>query len=126
MLLNIFLVGLGGFVGCVLRYLAGQISMDNQTLFPYKTLLINLVGCLAIGILAAVCAKVEVDARLELFIRVGLCGGFTTFSAFALESERLLQNGHYAIAATYIALSIVLGIGAVIGTQMAIGSRLPE
>ena len=123
MLLNIFVVGLGGFVGSVLRYLAGMIPTGAQPLFPYKTMLINLVGCLAIGIVAAICAKSEVDTRLVLFIRVGLCGGFTTFSAFALESEKLLQSGHYGIAATYVALSIVLGIGAVIGMQMAIGAR---
>src|SRR3546814_2509257 len=90
------LVGLGGFLGAIARYKLGAAITHGTGLvrFPIGTFAVNLVGCLAIGLLARVVARYHVlgtEARLFLF--TGLLGGFTTFSAFGLESVELLRRG---------------------------------
>ena len=119
MLLNCFWVGLGGFIGAVLRYGIGLLPVKEVTRFPVKTFLINLLGCFAIGVLAAIAAKQEkLDPKLLLFLKVGLCGGFTTFSSFALESSELLQSGHTGLALAYVLGSTILGVGLVLVAQL--------
>ena len=111
MILNCLAVGFGGFLGAVLRYGIGLFPVKESTLFPIKTFAVNLLGCFAIGLIAALAAKNRnLDPRLILFLKVGLCGGFTTFSTFALENGDLLRSGHPWIAFTYIASSVFLGI----------------
>ncbi len=118
MLFNCFAVGLGGFLGAAARYALGLIPLKETTVFPIKTFCINLLGCLVIGLLAAVSAKDHaLDPRWMLFLKVGLCGGFTTFSTFALESGDLLRGGHTWIALAYVLLSVVLGIGLILFVQ---------
>lgn len=79
MFVDCIYVGLGGFAGSVLRYLVGQAIPQGD--WPWTTLAINLIGSFALGVLAALVARGMVpDERLSLFLRVGLCGGFTTFS----------------------------------------------
>ena len=120
MLLNCLLVGLGGFFGAALRYGIGLVPVKEACRFPVKTFLINLLGCFAIGILAALAAKNErLDPKLLLFLKVGLCGGFTTFSSFALESSELLQSGHTGLALAYVLGSTILGVGFVLAAQFA-------
>ena len=120
-MLNCLIVGLGGFIGAVGRYLIGLIPLREDFVFPVKTLAVNLIGALFIGILAAVAAKhPQTDPRLLLFLKVGICGGFTTFSTFALESVDLLKAEHPALAALYIALSILFGIAAVFAGQAVV------
>ena len=74
-------VGAGGFLGAVCRYLIGLIPVKEWMVFPIKTFLINLAGCFAIGIIAALASKHSLlPPRLVLFLQAGVCGGFTTFS----------------------------------------------
>ena len=86
--------------------------------FPLATLVTNIVGAFVIGlIVAAVAAGHELDSRLVLFLKVGVCGGFTTFSTFALESVGLVQRGEPLVAVAYVMLSAGLGMGAVLLAQ---------
>lgn len=113
-MLDCLAVGLGGFAGSVLRYLAGRLPLQSPEGFPYATLIINVLGSFAIGLIAAVAAKhADIDPRLVLFLRVGLCGGFTTFSTFSSETFSLLRAGSYVGAAAYVLLSVLLGVLAV-------------
>ena len=87
MFLNCLFVGLGGFVGSVLRYLVGFIPTGAVATFPIKTLVINIVGSFVIGLVCTLASRLgtAMNPQLLLFLKVGLCGGFTTFSTFALE-----------------------------------------
>lgn len=120
MLKNFLLVGLGGGLGSALRY--GSSLLMSSKLFPWATLAINILGSLVIGIVFALSIRQEPLANnWKLFLATGICGGFTTFSAFSLENMGLLQSGKYGIAIAYISASIVLGIAATfIGYQLAI------
>ena len=111
MLRNFLLVALGGGIGSMLRY--GTSLMINAKYFPWATLAVNIIGSFLIGLILALSIKEEsILYNWKLFLATGVCGGFTTFSAFSLENMELLQNGKYLLAATYIALSVVLGIAA--------------
>jgi len=111
MIKNLLLVGLGGGIGSMLRYATGLLI--NTKIFPYSTLLVNILGSFVIGIIFALSIKEQsIAAHWKLFVATGICGGFTTFSAFSLENMGLLQSGKYGMAFTYIALSILLGIAA--------------
>ena len=113
-MLDCLIIGLGGFAGSVLRYLAGKIPLGGSGGFPVGTLLINVLGSFVIGLAAALAARYSgLSPRLMLFIRVGLCGGFTTFSSFSLETFSLLRSSAYGAAAAYAVLSAVLGVLAV-------------
>ena len=87
------IVGAGGAVGAVLRYLIGLIPLNPENGFPVKTFLINVAGCFVIGLVAALAARASLGPRITLFLKVGICGGFTTFSSFALETDQLLAKG---------------------------------
>jgi CrcB protein len=115
------IVGAGGFIGAVLRYLIGLMPINPSSGFPVKTLCINVVGAFVIGIAAALSAKNALDPRLTLFIKVGICGGFTTFSSFALESSDLLAKGSVVTAALYMALSVALSVLAAFAAQKLFG-----
>ena len=116
-MLHCLAVGAGGFIGSILRYLIGLIPLNESTIFPYKTLFINLLGSFFIGLLAAWGLKHHPNPSLTLFLKVGLCGGFTTFSTFALESVQLLQTEKYFSAFLYIVLSIGLSLSALYAAQ---------
>lgn len=107
------IVGLGGFIGAVIRYLIGLIPVSPQNGFPIKTLLINILGAFVIGLVVAFGAKKEWNPQLILFLKVGICGGFTTFSSFALETNQLIERGAPWSAALYVILSVVGGLAAV-------------
>lgn len=107
---NILLVGAGSFVGGVLRY-AMSLLMKYSGGFPWATFTVNLLGCLAIGLLWGLfCRYSNVPQQLVLFLSVGFCGGFTTFSTFSKESLQLLQSGNWMCLALYVVGSIVLGL----------------
>lgn len=118
-MVNCILVGLGGFVGTVLRYLVGLIPLKPENGFPVKTLLINAAGAFVLGLITAFCAKSKaLDPRLVLMLKVGVCGGFTTFSTFAYEAADLLQGGQAGVAIAYVLLSVTLGVLAVLAAQL--------
>jgi fluoride exporter len=108
---NILLVGLGGALGSMLRYATTLLLPVKD--FPIATLLVNVIGSFIIGVVIALSVKDHnFSANWKLFLSTGICGGFTTFSAFSLENVSLFQNGKYMLALSYILLSITLGIAA--------------
>lgn len=118
---NCLFVGIGGFAGAVLRYLIGLAPVRETMVFPVKTFVINILGCILIGCIAAIMAKdtnAPLSPRTVLLLKTGVCGGFTTFSTFALETADLIKDGHSGIAAVYAGLSVVIGTGAVFLTEM--------
>ena len=111
MLKNLLLVGFGGAIGSMLRYAATLLL--NSKYFPYATLAVNIIGCFIIGLVFAISIKNENFLNnWKLFLATGICGGFTTFAAFSLETMELLQREKIGMAVTYIGLSIVPGIAA--------------
>jgi CrcB protein len=108
---NFLLVGLGGAIGSMLRY-AFYLAITVKP-FPLATFTVNIIGSFIIGVVLALSLKDDLFLNnWKLFLATGICGGFTTFSAFSLENITLLQNGKYFTALIYISLSIVLGIAA--------------
>ena len=111
-------VGIGGFIGSVCRYLIGLIPLSPSNGFPVKTLVINVAGAFAIGLIAAAAAKnADISPRIVLLLKTGICGGFTTFSTFALEISDMLRGGSWAAAAAYMLLSLILGVAAVFAAE---------
>ena len=109
-----FWVALGGALGAVSRYLCGMLPFLQRGIFPLPTLLINLAGAFLIGLIAQVAAQRGAQSSSAvLFLKVGLCGGFTTFSTFSLETLTLLESGRPAAGALYMALSVGLCVAGV-------------
>ena len=104
----------GSAVGGVSRYFLGSaVHHATGTAFPLGTLVVNLVGCLVIGFLSAAGGtKFNLGHEAQLLLVTGFCGGFTTFSAFILESEALIRGGMVASAAAYLFSTLLLGFGA--------------
>jgi CrcB protein len=109
-------IGTGSFLGGVSRYLAARYIQNAMTSgFPYGTLLVNIVGCFIIGLLFGLSEKGSISHNeWKLFLTVGFCGGFTTFSTFTLENLMLLRNGAWFHFSAYTLLSVVVGILATI------------
>ena len=121
-MLNCLVVALGGGIGASLRYLIGLIPLKEPFIFPVKTLVINLLGCFVIGLAASLAVKnSSLSPKLVLFVKTGLCGGFTTFSTFALETETLIKTGQSGLAILYVALSVVAGVGMAFAGQVIVG-----
>lgn len=115
------IVGAGGFIGAVCRYLIGLIPLEQGSVFPVKTFAINVLGSFVIGVIAALAAKDSwLDPQIVLFLKVGICGGFTTFSSFALETADMLKSGSEATAVLYVSLSMVIGVAAVFVGQWVV------
>ncbi|MCM1284895.1 MAG: fluoride efflux transporter CrcB [Acetobacter sp.] len=120
-MLNCVLVGFGGFIGAVLRYLVSLIPIKNPVSFPVNTFIINIAGAFAIGCIAFAVSKNEnIDPKLLLFLKVGICGGFTTFSTFSLETAELLNGGSVVSAVVYVLASVVLSVLAVMTPQLVL------
>ena len=110
-------VGLGGAAGAMLRYAVSLIPYKGT--FPLLTLLINFLGALVIGFIAGTAIRRELDPNFVLFLKTGVCGGFTTFSTFSLETMTLLEQGKVNHAIFYTILSVVLClIGIFIGKNI--------
>jgi fluoride exporter len=122
---NVLLVGSGGFLGSVARYLlTGYVTQATTAArFPYGTLVVNVVGCLVIGILAGAAEQRHLfSAESRLFLLTGLLGGFTTFSAFAYESYFLAREHAWPAAVANVGLQILLGLAAVwLGHRLVAG-----
>ena len=115
-LLNALLVGSGGFAGAVLRYAIGG-AVHRQfplAVFPYGTLVVNLLGCLLIGALVGLADSRQLfPAELRAFVFIGVLGGFTTFSTFGYETFELVRNGDPLRAAFSVGLQVILGLALV-------------
>jgi CrcB protein len=108
---NLILVGFGGMIGSALRYVAVHFIKHDS--FPYATFTVNIIGSLLIGAIMGIAARQEGFGNWRLFLATGICGGFTTFSAFAWENMQLLTQQRYGSFVFYTGVSLILGIGAV-------------
>lgn len=111
MIKNLLLAGLGGCIGSMMRYASWYLFRTHQ--FPSSTLLVNIAGSLLIGIVIGFSIKdVNFSQNWKIFLATGICGGFTTFSAFSIENLQMLQQGKYLLSLVYICSSIIFGIAA--------------
>jgi fluoride exporter len=115
MLRIILYVITGSSVGGVARYLSQQfVQKHYPSSIPFGTMAVNIIGCFIIGMVYGVGEKGEVlSPEMRILLATGFCGGFTTFSSFAFENMKLIQDGEYFYMAFYIAASVVLGFLAV-------------
>lgn len=113
----IMFVGAGGFLGSVSRFLVSRyVQQAFLSAFPLGTFIVNITGCLLIGILFGIFERSgEVSPEWRMFLVVGFCGGFTTFSSFTLENITLLRDGDYFYFFLYTGLSVILGLAATLG-----------
>ena len=115
-MLTVLLVGAGGFVGSVMRYLVGTWvqSVSGNSWIPYGTLTVNVAGCFLIGLIAGLAETRQLLGEgTRALVVVGLLGGFTTFSAFGYETITMVREGHMVAAAANAGLQIALGLTAV-------------
>jgi fluoride exporter len=112
MLKLILIAGTGGFIGTVTRFLASRYFQNLfLSAFPFGTFLVNVTGCLLIGIFLGLSQKGNIlNPELRMFLTVGFCGGFTTFSTFAGENLALLKDGNFFYFALYTGMSVFLGL----------------
>ena len=114
LLKTILAVGSGSFLGGAGRYLVSLAMKDISKGFPWATLAVNLLGCFLIGLLWGVFGKNGTDgSNWALFLTVGFCGGFTTFSTFSKEAIIMLQTGHVWGFVAYVSMSVVVGVALV-------------
>ncbi len=115
MLKTILIIGTGGFLGSVSRYLVAKFVQGHAlSSFPWGTFLVNVLGCLLIGLFYGLAEKGTIlSPGVRLFLTVGFCGGFTTFSTFAIENLALMRDGAFFLFLLYTGLSIFLGLLAV-------------
>ena len=111
----------GGGIGSTLRYIASLLWQHlrlhpaySDIIFPWPTLIVNIVGCLLIGLFYAHSASWHLKPETTLMLTTGLCGGLPTFSTFSYESITLLRTGHTTLFIIYISTSIILGLAAVL------------
>jgi fluoride exporter len=119
----IVLVGIGGFIGAVLRYLMSGFvqNLSQSVAFPHGTLAVNLTGCFLMGIFShLVESQAGMTAEMRLFLMVGLLGSFTTYSTFSNETLNLLQDHGLSLALINMGTHIILGLSAVLLGRFAI------
>lgn len=111
--MSFILVGTGGAIGSMMRY--GISLIPATKFFPYHTFIVNIIGSFIIGALLGLLLKNSISNETWKFLATGVCGGFTTFSAFSLEGVELLQQQRYGIFLLYFLLSIVIGLAVTFG-----------
>jgi CrcB protein len=120
----LFLIALGGAAGSVLRYLiGGAVQRASHSGFPFGTLIVNVLGCVAVGLLFRAFPGHPHQQELRAALIIGFCGGFTTFSTFSVETIGLIQGGEWTKATLYVALSVAAGLAA---TALALGKANPR
>jgi CrcB protein len=113
---NVLLVGVGGFIGSVFRYILSGLAQEwtRRDDFPVGTLAVNVIGCLFIGVLSQLAeARGAFPPEARAFLVIGVLGGFTTFSSFGNETMNLWRDGERFLGFLNIAAQLVLGLGAV-------------
>ena len=121
MIKSILIVGLGSCAGGILRYLVLLALPPRESGFPTATFIVNIAGCLLIGLLYGLFSKYsETHSALCLLLTTGLCGGFTTFSTFSNEAVTMLQGGNIQMFLLYVIGSVICGILATIGGYVLI------
>lgn len=114
--MNILLIFLGGGIGAILRYFVNVVTTPllikkTNLIFPYGTFIANIIGSLLIGLAFGLFQEaISQNKSLELFIIVGLLGGFTTFSSFSLETYNMIIAGEYITAIIYIVSSVLIAL----------------
>jgi CrcB protein len=119
--MNWLLVLLGGAIGALLRYLTDRaVQARHDTVFPWGTFTVNVVGSLILGVLAGAALSGALGTGVQLLLGTGLCGALTTYSTFSYETFRLAETGAVFFAVANVVASIVAGLGAVfIGLTLA-------
>jgi CrcB protein len=114
MIRTLLLVGTGGFLGSVSRFLASRFMQNNfPSAFPFGTFFVNITGCFLIGLIYGFSERNSLfTSGWKIFLAVGFCGGFTTFSTFANENLAMLRDGDFFHFLLYTGLSVFLGIAA--------------
>ena len=110
------LIGFGGFLGTIARYALGEViyRLKHPAVFPYEIIVVNVLGCLAIGFLAGLAvSRGYFSETTRAFLFIGILGGFTTFSSFAHATMQLLHDGHAGAAVWSLVLQVALAFGAV-------------
>ncbi|MPQ45818.1 fluoride efflux transporter CrcB [Marinifilum sp. N1E240] len=121
MLRTLLIIGMGGFFGSVSRYLLGQgLHRIFDTIFPIGTMTVNILGSFIIGVVYSLAERDNlINPEMRMFLAVGFCGGFTTFSSFAFDKLNLLKDSGFLYLSVYLAGSVFLGLLAVyLGTQI--------
>ena len=124
-IINAALVGAGGFIGAMARFGVNSLAHRSAALagFPYGTLIVNMIGCLLIGVAVGMIETREgIGPDFRLFVVVGLLGGFTTWSAFGFETFSLIRDADYLKAAVNVLLQVLLGL-ALVWAGYALASR---
>ena len=114
MLKLILIIGTGSFIGGISRFLASRIIQNYAiSAFPYGTFFVNMLGCFLIGLIYGLSERGNIlSAEWRLFLTVGFCGGFTTFSTFTNENILMLKDGNFFHFAVYTSLSVFIGLTA--------------
>ncbi|MER8155281.1 fluoride efflux transporter CrcB [Streptomyces sp. NPDC094472] len=111
--MNWLLVIAGGMVGAPLRYLTDRaVQARHDSVFPWGTFMVNVVGCLVLGLLTGAAAEGAASQRVQLLLGTGLCGALTTYSTFSYETLRLTEEGARLFAVANVVLSVAAGVGA--------------
>ena len=123
-MLNVFIVGLGGFIGSALRYLVGGWAqgVSKSLDFPYGTSTVNLIGCFVIGFLSQIVESRDVfTPETKALVFVGVLGGFTTFSSFGNQTFNLFRDGEMFNAVVNVGVNVIVGLGLVwLGRLLAV------
>lgn len=124
MIKTLLLIGSGSFLGGIFRYLLSLFIQSKTTsTFPFGTLGVNILGCFLIGLIIGYINKENLANEWYFFLVTGLLGGFTTFSAFSMESVNLFSNNQPTYAIIYIGLSVILGLSATFAAYFAVGNH---
>jgi CrcB protein len=122
-------VTLGSAIGGLLRYAITRLTLHLSIEFPYGTIFINVLGSFVIGYFGTLTlqsGKYSASDNMRIFVMVGLCGGFTTFSSFSLQTFDLLRTGSWGRAAANVILSVVLCVSAVAAGHLLAHRSIPQ